>query len=114
MKRAIPRIPSCRLPIGKSREIARQSCCGPRAANHCCLQLANVDHLFLATCNERLVYLPSKAKRFRNRITGTRVAHSLKQDSTFRSDQMADAIFIIISVVFFVISWFYVRGCDRL
>jgi len=27
---------------------------------------------------------------------------------------MADAIFIIISVVFFVISWFYVRGCDRL
>jgi len=27
---------------------------------------------------------------------------------------MADVIFIIISVVFFVISWFYVRGCDRL
>jgi hypothetical protein len=32
----------------------------------------------------------------------------------FRSDQMADVIFIIITVVFFVISWLYVRGCDRL
>jgi len=27
---------------------------------------------------------------------------------------MADVIFIIITVVFFVISWLYVRGCDRL
>jgi hypothetical protein len=32
----------------------------------------------------------------------------------FRSEQMADFIFIIITVVFFVISWLYVRGCDRL
>jgi len=28
--------------------------------------------------------------------------------------KMADVIFIIIPVVFFVISWLYVRGCDRL
>ena len=64
MKRAIPRIPSCRLPIGKSREIAGSPAVAQEAANHCYLQLANVDHLFLATCNERLVYLPSKANDF--------------------------------------------------
>jgi len=27
---------------------------------------------------------------------------------------MADVIFIVITVVFFIISWLYVLGCDRL
>src|SRR4029453_2013925 len=47
-----------------------------------------------------------------------RLALELRKDSDarllFRSDQMADAIFIIITVVFFVISWLYVRGWYRL
>src|SRR5262245_5404805 len=31
-----------------------------------------------------------------------------------RSKRMADVIFILLTVVFFIISWLYVRGCDRL
>jgi len=27
---------------------------------------------------------------------------------------MADVIFIVVTIVFFIISWLYVRGCDRL
>jgi len=27
---------------------------------------------------------------------------------------MLDVIFVVITVVFFVVSWLYVRGCDRL
>jgi len=27
---------------------------------------------------------------------------------------MADLIFIVITILFFVISWLYVRACDRL
>ena len=38
----------------------------------------------------------------------------LAQESVFRSDQMADVIFVIVTVVFFIIAWLYVRGCDRL
>ena len=38
----------------------------------------------------------------------------LTHDSNFWSAQMADVIFIFIAVVFFIISWIYVRGCDRL
>jgi len=40
--------------------------------------------------------------------------NSLTHDSNFWSAQMADVIFIFITVVFFIISWIYVRGCDRL
>ena len=32
----------------------------------------------------------------------------------FRRDEMADVIFIVVTVVFFVMSWLYVIGCDRL
>ena len=39
---------------------------------------------------------------------------SLTHDSNFRRAQMADVIFIVITVVFFLISWCYVKGCDRL
>jgi hypothetical protein len=35
-------------------------------------------------------------------------------DSTFRSDQMADVLFIVITVLFFAVACLYVRGCDRL
>jgi hypothetical protein len=31
-----------------------------------------------------------------------------------RSDHMADVIFIVVTVIFFIISWLYVIGCDRL
>jgi len=33
---------------------------------------------------------------------------------TLRSDSMADVIFIVLTVVFFGVSWLYVIGCDRL
>ncbi len=38
----------------------------------------------------------------------------LPHKSTFRSDRMADIIFILVTVVFFAISLAYVRACDRL
>jgi len=51
MKRAIPRIPSCRLPIGKSREIAGSPAVAqePRITAACNLQMSITCFLQLAT-----------------------------------------------------------------
>jgi len=32
----------------------------------------------------------------------------------FGNDHMADLVFIIVTIFFFVLSWLYVRGCDHL
>ena len=39
---------------------------------------------------------------------------TLANRSIFRSKQMADTIFIIVTVLFFIVSWLYVIACDRL
>lgn len=36
------------------------------------------------------------------------------ENISFRSDQMADVLFIVITVLFFAVACLYVRGCDRL
>jgi len=36
------------------------------------------------------------------------------EESRLGSNSMLDVIFVVVTVVFFLISWLYVRGCDRL
>jgi hypothetical protein len=38
----------------------------------------------------------------------------MTRETIFRSNRMADVIFVVITVVFFIIACAYVRGCDRL
>jgi hypothetical protein len=78
------------------------------------LQLATVRCLVLATCNQPA--LESLQKPIISQYSRWHCAcDAIKtHESIFRSNRMADVIFIIVTVVFFIIACLYVRGCDRL
>ena len=74
-----------------------------------------VAFYFLANCNERFGYILGNllfpiAKRVWHCACGVTLVH----ESISGANRMADIIFIVVTVVFFIISWLYVRGCDRL
>jgi hypothetical protein len=114
MKRAMPRMPIWRLPIRKAPRNCGQFCYGrkPRLTAACNLQMLAARSLQIATSSAFASIGKLMISRPNSWHQGC--ARVLAYDSTFRSDQMADVIFIVITVVFFLISWWYVKGCDRL
>jgi hypothetical protein len=75
------------------------------------LQFAITPLTALAICKQPHADVTEKA----NSLASTNLAFRLR--CVFVSKEltkMADVIFISIAVIFFVISWLYVRGCDRL
>jgi hypothetical protein len=77
------------------------------------LQTATVQLSILASCNQALS-VRLKAIDFSRPGAGTGLAIYSPGKFIFGSDLMADIILIIVTVLFFAISWAYVRGCDRL
>jgi hypothetical protein len=70
------------------------------------LDLANY-HGSLVICSEKPIILPRKVWHFG-------CDSNLADEAMLRSGQMADVIVIVVTVLFFIISWLYVIGCDRL
>jgi hypothetical protein len=54
-----------------------------------------------------------KTQPFRVKKPGTVLALNENQVNLWERS-MADVIFIVVTVIFFIISWLYVIGCDRL
>ena len=80
------------------------------------LQIARQQLTYLAICNLPYAAHLSKTNLFRSPAAGIRLALRVLQISQFylRSDHMADVLLIVTTVLFFIVSWLYVIGCDRL
>ena len=57
---------------------------------------------------------PSKLQSFQELSYWHFACGALLETSCFRTEQMGDVIFIVITVVFFIIACAYVSACDRL
>ena len=55
-----------------------------------------------------------KVQYFRGAVTGISIALPTCEASQFQERSMTDVILIIVTVVFFIIAWVCVRGCDHL
>jgi hypothetical protein len=76
----------------------------------CNAALRNSCRLQSAGCCPRL-----KNQSFRNRTGGIALAiTSWRTNFYLGAKQMFDAILIFVTVLFFVISWLYVKACDHL
>src|SRR5215467_8562462 len=78
----------------------------------CNLQRFELSFLQLATSFALDSF--QKANHFTVMFLALRLRCDLAHDSISRSNHMADVIFILITVVFFLIACWYVYGCDRL
>ena len=70
----------------------------------------------LGSCNLQLANgcIPLKTNYFAIERLALRLRCDLGRRVCFQEQSMADVIFIVITVVFFIIACLYVRGCDRL
>jgi hypothetical protein len=57
---------------------------------------------------------PDERSMFSRRGHGIALAISAKLRALFRSNHMTDVILILITLVFYIVAWIYVHGCDHL
>lgn len=114
MKRAMPRRSIRRLQVGIRREIAVSPPIAQEARLTAACNLQMSTTRFLQTAIRGSDSVPWKTNDFAIERLALRLQKTLTQDSTFRSDQMADVIFIVVTMLFFIVACLYVSGCDRL
>jgi hypothetical protein len=78
------------------------------------LQTARVQLSVLASCNLPAIAVFQKPIISQSNSWHRACDEILAHESIFRSNPMADVILVLITVVFFIIAWLYVKGCDRL
>ncbi len=76
------------------------------------LHLASIHCPRRARCNPPTLSFSRESAVSCHKATGTALAPPGPYKA--RSDQMADLIFVLVTVLFFLISWLYATACDRL
>lgn len=77
------------------------------------MQTATAKRVTLASCN-RWYSAPLETNAFCEELQMALCLRYPPTESDFRSSPMADIIFILVTVLFFIGSWLYVLGLDRL
>jgi hypothetical protein len=78
------------------------------------LQLATATRPQLATCNEEGALRPPKTSGFALSDDWHHACADERAENCFRSEPMADVMFVVVTVGFFIVVWVYAKGLDHL